>query len=138
MGFHIQLRVNLVKSRKHIKTSESRLLEVLQVKSKKKTQVPNCPGAEMSHTGAEVSWCRIVPVPKCLAFSYDLLQFYRYVSFIMVHRFTQKHHKTPKNIQKHPKTHKKTTQKHIINQVRKAIFFKSTDPRKLYLILKAL
>ena len=29
MGFHIQLRVNLVKSRKHIKTSESRLLEVL-------------------------------------------------------------------------------------------------------------
>jgi hypothetical protein len=31
------------------------------VKSKKKTQVPNYPGAE-------VSWCRIVPVPKCLAF----------------------------------------------------------------------
>jgi hypothetical protein len=46
MGFHIQLRVNLVKSRKKdIKTSESRLLEVLYVKSKKKTQVPNCPGA---------------------------------------------------------------------------------------------
>jgi hypothetical protein len=31
-------------------------------------RVPNCLGAEMSHTGAEVSWCRIVPVPKCLAF----------------------------------------------------------------------
>ena len=30
-------------------------------KSKKKTQVPNC-------LSAEVSWCRIVPVPKCLAF----------------------------------------------------------------------
>ena len=61
MGFHIQLRVNLVKSRKKdIKTSESRLLEVLYVKSKKKTQVPNCPGAEMSHTGAELSRCRSV------------------------------------------------------------------------------
>ena len=60
MGFHIQLRVNLVKSRKKdIKTSESRLLEVLYVKSKKKTQVPNCPGTELS-------WCRIVLVPKCL------------------------------------------------------------------------
>jgi hypothetical protein len=33
----------------------SRLLEVLYAKSKKKTQVPNCLGAEMSHTGAEVS-----------------------------------------------------------------------------------
>jgi hypothetical protein len=42
-----------------IKTSESRLLEVLKVKSKKKTQVPNCPGAELS-------WCRNVLVPKCL------------------------------------------------------------------------
>jgi hypothetical protein len=37
-------------------------------------------------------------------------------TFETVHRFTQKHHKTPKNIQKHPKTHKKTTQKHIINK----------------------
>jgi hypothetical protein len=79
MGFHIQLRVNLVKSKKtDIKTSESRLLEVLYVKSKKKTQVikcrivrvSNCLGDEMSHTGAEVSWCRIVPVPKCLAFKW--------------------------------------------------------------------
>ena len=46
----------------------SRLLEVLYVKSKKKTQVPICLGTEMSHTGAEVSWCRFVPVPKCLEF----------------------------------------------------------------------
>ena len=53
----------------------SRLLEVLYVKSKKKTQVqiclfevPICLGAEMSHIGDEVSWCRFVPVPKCLEF----------------------------------------------------------------------
>jgi hypothetical protein len=25
--------------------------------------------SELSHTGAELSWCRIVPVPKCLAFA---------------------------------------------------------------------
>ena len=36
-------------------------------------EVPNYPGAdllgtEMSRTGAEVSWYRFVPVPKCLAF----------------------------------------------------------------------
>ena len=64
----------------------SRLLEILYIKSKKKTQVPiclfevpiylievpNCPGAEMSHIGAEVSWCRFVPVLKCLEFlAYD-------------------------------------------------------------------
>ena len=29
------------------------------MKSKKKTQVPNCPGVEMSHTGAEVSSIRL-------------------------------------------------------------------------------
>ena len=29
-------------------------------------EVPNCLGTEMSRTGAEVSWCRFVPVPKCL------------------------------------------------------------------------
>jgi hypothetical protein len=33
-----------------------------------------------------------------------------------VHIFTQKHHKTHKNIQKHHKTHKKSTQKYIINK----------------------
>ena len=75
MGFHIQLRVNFVKSKKtDIKTSESRLLEVLYVKSKKKTQVikcrivqvSNCLGDEMSHTGAELSGFRTVLVPKCL------------------------------------------------------------------------
>ena len=51
----------------------SRLLEVLYIKSKKKTQVPNCPGAELSCLLD--SWCRnvshrcrIVRVPKCLAF----------------------------------------------------------------------
>ena len=27
-------------------------------------QVPNCTGAKMSHTGAEVSWCRSVLVPN--------------------------------------------------------------------------
>jgi hypothetical protein len=56
------------------KTSESRLLEVLYVKSKKKTQVikcrivrvSNCLGDEMSHTGAELSGFRTVLVPKCL------------------------------------------------------------------------
>ena len=61
----------------------SRLLEVLYVKSNKKTQVPiclfelpiclievpNCLGAEMSHIGAEVSWCRFVPVPKSMLYS---------------------------------------------------------------------
>jgi hypothetical protein len=30
-------------------------------------EVPICLGTEMSHTGAKVSWCRFVPVPKCLA-----------------------------------------------------------------------
>ena len=30
--------------------------------------MPICLGTEMSHTGAKVSWCRFVPVPKCLAF----------------------------------------------------------------------
>ena len=62
MGFHIQLRVNLVKSRKQISKHQNQA--VLYVKSKKKNI-----SAEMSHTGAEVSWCRIVPVPKCLAFA---------------------------------------------------------------------
>ena len=52
----------------------SRLLEVLYVKSKKKTQVPICLGTEMSHTGAEVSWCRFAPVPKCLEFGGNTLQ----------------------------------------------------------------
>ena len=44
----------------------------MYVKSKKKTQVPNCTGAEMSHTGAELTWyqnvshrCRSVLVPNC-------------------------------------------------------------------------
>ena len=92
MGFHIQLRVNLVKSRKK-KYQNIRIKAIGSFvrKIKEKTQVSNCPGAElswcrnvshrcrivrvpnclgaeMSQTGAEVSWCRIVPVPKCLAF----------------------------------------------------------------------
>jgi hypothetical protein len=34
------------------------------------------PTAEMSRTDAEVSWCRFVPVPKCLAFVNTLVYFY--------------------------------------------------------------
>jgi hypothetical protein len=43
-------------------------LEVLYVKSKKKTQVSNCPGAELSWCRNVSHRCRFVPVPKCLAF----------------------------------------------------------------------
>ena len=42
------------------------LLEVLYVKSKKKTQVPNCPGVELSWCRNVSHMCRIVRVPNCL------------------------------------------------------------------------
>jgi hypothetical protein len=61
--------------------------------------------AEMSHTGAEVSWCRIVQVPKCLAFlSYSLCKslqkseslskkFVSTMKSIISFNYTQEHHK---------------------------------------------
>ena len=47
---------------------ENRLIRILYfhnlyVKSKKKTQVPNCSDSEMPHTGAEVSSIRGPPPP---------------------------------------------------------------------------
>ena len=65
MGFHIQLRVNLVKSRKQISKHQNQGYQ----RKKHKCQivrVPNCLGAEISHTGAELSGCRTVLAPKCL------------------------------------------------------------------------
>ena len=56
-------------------------------------RVPNCLGAEMSHTGAEVSWSRFVPVPKCLAFIYNKRQssiqpeMLRHLMFISIERY---------------------------------------------------
>ena len=61
----------------------SRLLEVLYVKSNKKTQVPiclfevpiclievpNCPGVDLSWYRNVSHRCRFVPVPKCLEFT---------------------------------------------------------------------
>jgi hypothetical protein len=68
MSFHIQLRVNLVKSRKQISKHQNQGYWKFCTNNQRKkhkcriarvpkclTQVPNCLGAEMSHTGAEVS-----------------------------------------------------------------------------------
>ena len=61
MGFHIQLGVNLVKSRKQISKHQGYWKFVRKIKEK--------------NTSAELSWCRnvshrfrIVPMSKCLAF----------------------------------------------------------------------
>ena len=64
-GFTIPNFISKIEDKKYEVFMHARLLEVLYVKSKKKTQVPNCPGAEMSHTGAEFSGCRNVLVPYC-------------------------------------------------------------------------
>ena len=78
MGFQIQLRVNLVKSRKKIlkhqnqgywkfcskikeKNTSAELSGCRNVSHRRRiVRVPNCLGAEMSRTGIEVSWCRSV------------------------------------------------------------------------------
>ena len=61
MGFHIQLRVNLVKSRKQISKHQNKAIGNFVRKIKEK------------NTSAELSWCRnvshrcrIVRVPNCL------------------------------------------------------------------------
>ena len=94
MGFHIQLRVNLVKSRKQISKHQNQGYWKFVRKIKEKNtsaelsgcrnvshkfrivRVPNC-------LGAEVSWCRIVPVPKCLAFHFTCHGFCTDVSLYM-------------------------------------------------------
>jgi hypothetical protein len=63
MGFHIQLRVNLVKSRKQISKHQNQGYWKFCGKIKEKNT-----SAEMSRTGAELSGRRSVLVPKCLAF----------------------------------------------------------------------
>ena len=54
MDFHIQLLVNLVKSRKQISKHQNQGYWKFCNKIKEK------------NTSAELSWCRIVRVPKCL------------------------------------------------------------------------
>ena len=54
-GFTIPNFISKIEDKKYEVFMHARLLEVLYVKSKKKTQVQNCPGAEMSHPGADLS-----------------------------------------------------------------------------------
>ena len=56
MGFHIQLRVNLVKSRKQISKHQNQ-------ESKNRSFVRKI---KEKNTSAELSGCRTVLVPKCL------------------------------------------------------------------------
>ena len=72
MGFHIQLRVNLVKAigsfvRKIKEKNTSAELSGCRtvLVSKCLTQVPNCPGAELSWCRNVSHRCRSVLVPNC-------------------------------------------------------------------------
>ena len=61
MGFYIQLRVNLVKSRKQISKHQNQgycSIGSFVRKIKEKNISAELSGAELSHTGVELSGCR--------------------------------------------------------------------------------